>query len=309
VELVEAHDPRLHLKKLCDIDIGEFWREADAGTVGLSKDELATVLLRLGAKYNYGLAAGSTATRAQIGAFFQALQLQDLALAHACALGRDAAWKVFIARFKEPLTQAAIGITGSVVLGQELAGSLYAELFGLTDRGEQRSSPLAYYSGRGSLKGFLRATLAQKNVDNHRRFRRETPITNEDLPAASQAQIPTSDMLLRIGQSVTVTLGALAPEERFLLSAWFLDRRTLLEVSHILHVHEATVSRRLQRLTARLHEDLLKNLQISGLSRAAAEEALGTDPRDLDVNLRTLLQASRKSAFLQQGASADTEQV
>src|SRR5260370_39960118 len=107
-------------------------------------------------------------------------------------------------------------------------------------------------------------------------------------------------MLVRLGQSVTVTLGALAPEERFLLSAWFLDRRTLLEISHILHVHEATGSRRLQRLTARLHEDLLKNLQISGLSRDAAQEALGTDPRDLDVNLRTLLHASLKRPFLQQ---------
>lgn len=309
VGLAGTHEPELHLRALSGIEIAEFWREVDAGTVGLTKDELATVLLRLGAKYNYGLAAGTAATRAQIEAFFRALQLQDLALAHACALGRDAAWKVFIARFREPLTQAAIGITGSVALGQELAGSLYAELFGLTDRDEQRSSPLAYYSGRGSLKGFLRATLAQRNVDNHRRFRRETPITNEDLPAASPASVPASDMLLRLGQSLTTTLGAIAPEERFLLSAWFLDRRTLLEISDILHVHESTVSRRLQRLTARLHEDLLKNLQISGLSKAAAEEALGTDPRDLDINLRTLLQASQKSAFLQQGVSSDAKQI
>ena len=69
------------------------------------------------------------------------------------------------------------------------------------------------------------------------------------------------------------------------------------------------MSRRLQRLTARLHKELLKNMLASGMSKAAAEEALGTDPRDIDINLRTLLQVSRPAAFLQQGVSADLEQT
>jgi RNA polymerase sigma-70 factor (ECF subfamily) len=55
-----------------------------------------------------------------------------------------------------------------------------------------------------------------------------------------------------------------------------------------------------QRLTARLHKELLVRLEESGLSRAAAAEALDTDPRDIDMNLRALLQASRPDAFLQQ---------
>jgi RNA polymerase sigma-70 factor (ECF subfamily) len=92
-------------------------------------------------------------------------------------------------------------------------------------------------------------------------------------------------------------LGAVEPEERFLLAAWFLDRRTLLDISRIVGVHEATVSRRLQRLTSRLHNDLRRRLEASGMSRAAAEEALGIDPRDIDINLRSLLQASRSGAF------------
>jgi RNA polymerase sigma-70 factor (ECF subfamily) len=48
-------------------------------------------------------------------------------------------------------------------------------------------------------------------------------------------------------------------------------------------------------------------MQASGMSRAAAEEALGTDPRDIDINLRSLLQASGRSAFLKQGAAAELE--
>ena len=114
---------------------------------------------------------------------------------------------------------------------------------------------------------------------------------------------------MRLRQSVTIAMGTLESEERFLLSAWFLDQRTLLEISRMLRVHEATVSRRLQRLTARLHKDLLKNMQASGMSKAAAEEALGTDPRDVDINLRALLQNSQPAAFLEQGAPADLEQT
>jgi RNA polymerase sigma-70 factor (ECF subfamily) len=301
--------PELRLKELCGFGIEELWRQADGASVGLEPDELATVLLRLGLKHNYGVPPGTAAARAQIGAFWRGLQLEDLALAHACALGREAAWQVFIARFREPLTQAAIGITGSVTAGQELADSLYAELFGLTERGEQRGSPLAYYSGRGSLKGFLRATLAQRNVDHFRRAKRETSIGDEEIAAASPVPAPPAGVVERLRKSVAAALGALRAEERFLLSAWFLDRRTLLEISRVLRVHEATVSRRLQRLIAGLHKDLLKNLQSAGLSKAAAEEALGTDPRDLDMNLRSLLQGTQSSAFLDQGAPAEAEQT
>ena len=291
------------LKRLSGLSIDEFWREADAGSVGLGKEELARILLAIGSKYNYGLAPDATAGRAQVAAFWRALQLPDLALAQACALGRDVAWQQFMARFREPLTQAAIGIAGSAARGQELADSLYSEMFGLTERDGTRRSPLASYSGRGSLKGFLRATLAQRNVDLYRRTHREVPLPELDFAAAPAAAIPTPEVLSRLGDSVTATLGSLSPEDRFLLSAWFLDQRTLLEISRILRVHESTVSRSVKRLAERLHKELLRHLEASGMSPAAAREALGTDPRDLDINLRSLLQASRPGTFFQQGAS------
>ena len=257
------------------IVIDELWREADAESVGLGKDELARVLLAIGVKHNFGLAPGSSATRAQVGEFWRALQLRDLALAHACALGRESAWQQFMARFRQPLTEAAIGITGSAALGQELADSLYSEMYGLTQQGGERRSPLASYSGRGSLKGFLRAALAQRNVDRYRRTRRETPLAVDDLAAASPDPAPAPEVLSRLGESLTAIFGSLPPEDRLLLSAWFLDQRTLLEISRILRVHEATVSRGIKRLTARLHKELLERLQASGMSRAAARGGSG----------------------------------
>jgi RNA polymerase sigma-70 factor (ECF subfamily) len=103
---------------------------------------------------------------------------------------------------------------------------------------------------------------------------------------------------------VARTLGNLEPEDRFLLAAYYLDRQTLLQIARTLHVHEATISRRLKRLLAGLRGQLLKNLCACGLSRAAAEEALGADPRDLEINLRPLLQTSQTAAFSDHGASA-----
>jgi RNA polymerase sigma-70 factor, ECF subfamily len=301
--------PELHLKDLSGLEIHELWLAAEADSVGLREDELATVLLALGVKYNYGRPPGSVTTPQQIADFWRSRQLRDLALAHACALGRESAWQQFMTRYRDPLIQAAISMTSSAATGRELADSLYADLFGLTDRDGQRRSPLTYYSGRGSLKGFLRATLAQRNVDYHRRTKRETPLATDELPAVSPGTTPTTEMLSRLSQALSTTFGRLVEEDRFLLSAWFLDRRTLLEISRVLGVHEATVSRRLQRLIARLHDGLLENLQASGLGKAAAEEALATDPRDLDVNLRLLLQASQRGTFPEQAPSTDPSQT
>src|SRR5579863_4397087 len=92
--------PEVHFHELSGLSIDEFWQTANADSVGLGKDELAGVLLAIGIKCNYGMAPGISATRAHIGAFWRSLQLADLALAHACALGRDAAWQQFMARYR-----------------------------------------------------------------------------------------------------------------------------------------------------------------------------------------------------------------
>jgi RNA polymerase sigma-70 factor (ECF subfamily) len=98
-------------------------------------------------------------------------------------------------------------------------------------------------------------------------------------------------------------LRALPAEDRFVLSAYFLDRQSLLDISRVIRVHEATVSRRLKRLTGDLRKQLVHHLQAGGLSKRAAEEALGADPRDIELNLRALLQTSQTPPFSDKTAS------
>jgi RNA polymerase sigma-70 factor (ECF subfamily) len=57
------------------------------------------------------------------------------------------------------------------------------------------------------------------------------------------------------------------------------------------------VSRKLKRVCQDLRKQTLKNLENSGLSKRAADEALGADPRDLELNLKKLLQNSQSDAF------------
>lgn len=300
-------EPESLVTALSGLHIDELWREAEGNCVDLKKFELALALLAIGAKYNYGLAPGTQATRAQIAAFWRALQLRELALAQACALGREAAWQQFVNRYRDPLTQTAIALTESASRGQELADSLYSEMFGLSSRDGQRRSPLGSYAGRGSLLGFLRTTLAQRHVDHHRRTHRETPLDGKDFPSLSQAPAHAPEVLSHLEGALAVTMKTLDAEERFLLSAWYLDQRTLLEIGQLLRVHEATISRKLKRLTTKLRKELLKNLQRAGMSRQAAEETLGADPRDLTINVRALLQSSPPRAILQQRPESDSE--
>jgi RNA polymerase sigma-70 factor (ECF subfamily) len=135
--------------------------------------------------------------------------------------------------------------------------------------------------------------------------RNETPLETDDGPReiAAKPEAEASPYAGRMAAAVSRTLSGIGAEDRFLLASYFLDRRTLKEVARMVRVHEATVSRRIGRLTEELRKQLLRNLQAGGLSRRAAEEALGTDPRDVEVNLRVILQGSQTKTFQEQRGS------
>ena len=269
----------------------ELWRVSGAELVEVSKAEFAGALETIGARHNFGLDPERRANERQRETFWRALHLEELAIARGCALGRESAWRRFLAQYQEQLTRAAVEMTGSAALGEELASALYSELFGLTEREGRRWSPLLRYSGRGSLMGWLRAVLAQRRVNQYRKLGRETAL-GEIEPAAAVSEQLELERLEDLRVAIKMTLSEASAEERFLLSAYYLDQHTLHEMSRVLRVHEATVSRKLKRATERLRKRLLRTLRARGLSRRGAEEALGTDPRDVDLNLGKLLQKS-----------------
>jgi RNA polymerase sigma-70 factor (ECF subfamily) len=286
--------------------LNELWRESGAVAYGLEQQEFNRILHRVGTAQNYGMEPGAAASRRQQAGFFRGLRLADLTLARACASGHEGAWEHFIAVYRQPLFRAAIAITGSETLGRELADQLYAELYGLTARDGVRRSPLDSYKGKGSLMGWLRTTLAQRHVDHHRRTRRELPLDNlaegHEPPAADPKPGRLPAELLLLAKAVVETLEKIEIVERFLLAAYYIDGRTLLEIAPVLHVHEATVSRKLHRLVDGIRKQIVKSLLGYGLNKQAVQEMLGADPRDLDLNLKKILQVSLADAFQEKAA-------
>jgi len=233
--------------------------------------------------------------------FLLSLRLEDLVLARACAQGSERAWEVFLTRYRATLYETAYKIAKEESAARGLADSLYAELYGVDSKGQQRASKLRYYHGRGSLQGWLRTVVAQEYVNRYRTGKRETSLDAalEDGAefAAPQPEIPVIDA--RVEAAVNSELAVLTDEERFLLVSYYLDRRTLAEIAKLIGAHESTISRKLDRVTAGLRKRIGKRLVSSGMSRREAEEIMTeVDPRDLQVQVsETLRQETFGATF------------
>jgi RNA polymerase sigma-70 factor (ECF subfamily) len=221
--------------------------------------------------------------------FLGSLRLEDLALARACALGNERAWEQFMARFRSLLYDAALGIAKESSQARDLADSIYADLYGMGEREGQRISKLASYMGRGSLEGWLRTVIAQEFINRYRSRKRLVSLEEEEeegsqfaapAPAASASTDP------RVDSAIDQALAALDAESRTILSAYYLDGRKLAEIGRMLGFHEATASRKLDRITKALRKSIHAGLVKSGMSKRQAEEALETDVRDLGIDVR-----------------------
>ncbi|MGI9103535.1 MAG: sigma-70 family RNA polymerase sigma factor [Terriglobales bacterium] len=242
----------------------------------------------------------------------QSLRVEELALARGCAAGNEQAWQEFLTRYREKLFGAAYSIARDDATARELADSLYADLYGITTRDGQRVSKLASYTGRGSLEGWLRNVLAQEYVNRYRAQRRTVSLDEKDeegVQFAAPAREPVVALDPRLNQATDAALAAIGAEECFILASYFLDRRTLAEIARMLRVHESTISRKVEKITAALRKRIYEGLVERGMTRRQAEEALEADVRDLAVDVRArLAQETRATAFLppeERGAGKD----
>jgi RNA polymerase sigma-70 factor (ECF subfamily) len=256
----------------------------------------AEILCEVGLKY-----ATVATPEAEIRTLILSLRVDELALARACAAGNNSAWEIFLTRFREKLHLAALRIAREDSAARELADTLYADLYGTNLREGKRVSKLSSYTGRGSLEGWLRTVLSQEFVNRYRRTKRLVSL-DEESEEGVQFQAPEPEPILaadaRLSQATDEALAYLSPEERMVLSAYYLDGRTLAEIARMLGVHESTISRKLDKLAKSLRKQILAGLTRRGMSRRQAEEALEADVRDLQVDIRrSLAQDSASGAF------------
>ena len=252
--------------------------------LGLTAEEFAAILREICSRY-----LAPDATEAEQERFCRGLQLEDLALARACAKGNETAWDRFVARYKTKLHEAALAITKEQSAARELADSLYGELFGTLQTSGGRVSKFASYSGRGSLEGWLRTLLAQAYVNQIRRERRLVAFDERIESTAATSPYAPHATDARIAQAIHDALGQVPAEERFVLASYYLDNRTLADTGRMIGAHESTVSRRLDKITRGLRKQILRALRERGMSAREAQEAMDCDVRDLAVDVRSKL--------------------
>jgi RNA polymerase sigma factor (sigma-70 family) len=236
------------------------------------------------------LGPGSAVSRPKaVKEYLHRLHVEDLTLAAACAAGHDAAWEHFVVLYRPVLRAAARAIAGPAA-GDELADSLWAELYGVRGPGSlqaQEKYPvrrplLDYYHGRSSLATWLRAVLAQRHVDLIRASRRTTQLedcrdtdretpdqTSRDshCPAPPRPQFPDPDReryVAMFERALRTAFESLEPRERLRLSYYYIHDLTLAQIGRLLGEHEATVSRYLERTRRRIRESVEQALRNDG---------------------------------------------
>lgn len=249
-------------------------------------------------------------SKPEISKFIDEIQADDLCLIIACERGDENAWNDLVERFTPTVRSAARSASANEDAAQDLAQSIWAELYGLRTRKDGTpASKLAYYSGRGSLAGWLRAVVAQLAIDLFRkqsrlvqteedtdldRLARDAKI-GEGQPVLAGIPTPEESISSRFAQTdmqqaLNRAIQELAAEDRLLVKLYYFDNLRLREAGVVLGVHEATASRRLTRIQTDLRKRVAKILiDERGWTQAETEKSFAEVAQHLDTDLEGLL--------------------
>jgi RNA polymerase sigma-70 factor, ECF subfamily len=253
------------------------------------------------------------ASAQSINEFIDSLQADDLCLILACERGEESAWSELVERFTPTVRSAARSASANEEGADDLAQSIWAELYGLRVRADGKpASKLAYYSGRGSLAGWLRAVVAQLAIDHHRKQSRLVQ-TEEDadfdrlsrdgdegkekfLTAGTvnpESQIADKLAGVEMQEALAQSIGDLSADDRLLVKLYYFDGLRLREAGAVLGVHEATASRRLTRIHSELR-DRVESILIKdrGWTKAETRRSFAEIALHLEGDLELLLEKS-----------------
>jgi len=230
----------------------------------------------------YLLKDNAAAEHREVQAFVDELRADDLCLIIACEHGNEKAWEDLVANFDSTVKSAARKISANSEDAEDLASSIWAELYGLRQDAEgNKKSKLAYYSGRGSLAGWLRAVVSQLAIDQYRKTSKFVQIEEtrefENL-AEESSNISANGAVLHhnespeeilsekrtsddVASALQTAIAALDAEDRLILKLYYFDDLKLKDIAATFGYHEATASRKLVRVQAEIRKCVEKELK------------------------------------------------
>lgn len=258
----------------------------------------------------YVLSADESASHADIKTFIDEIRADDLCLILACEKGIESAWNDLVANFDSTVKSAARSISKNTEDAEDLASSIWAELYGLKQDADGRlKSKLSYYSGRGSLAGWLRAVVNQLAVDQFRKMSRFVQIEEnrefENLANESSEQAGNDLVIAHhdnpeelltakqterdVAEAFKKAIAALDAEDRLILKLYYFDDLKLKDIAASFGYHEATASRKLTRVQTEIRKLVEKELrERHGWSDTEVKRYLSETASKLGISLETM---------------------
>lgn len=246
-----------------------------------------------------------------IDKFIDGLHADDLCLVIACERGDQGAWSDLFEGYGPTVRSAARSASSNEAMADDVAQSIWADLHGLKLREDGKpAGKLSYYSGAGSLGGWLRAVVGQLAIDQHRRQSRLVQ-TEEDADLERLAHDATGEsdgagafhsatgpeeLLARsmasadVEEALARALADLSDEDRLLMKLYYFDGLRLREAGVVLGVHEATASRRLTRIHGQIRE-LVESILMKehGWTKTEATRSLAEVAAHLQTEVEPML--------------------
>ncbi|MDQ3712786.1 MAG: sigma-70 family RNA polymerase sigma factor [Acidobacteriota bacterium] len=269
----------------------------------------------------YLLRDNKTATGADVKSFIDEIKADDLCLIIACERGDEKAWEDLVGSFDSTVKSAARKFAKNAEDTEDLAGSIWAELYGLKkDAGGRLKTKLSYYSGRGSLAGWLRAVTNQLAVDQFRKESKFVQIEEarefENL-ANKSSENSDSNLIVAKSENPEETFSArqtekdvsaalkqaideLGAEDKLILKLYYFDDLKLKDIGATLGFHEATASRKLVRIQTEIRKSVERILRSRcGWKQEEVKRYLSDAASKLGISFEKLLAIFAVAAFVQ----------
>lgn len=276
---------------------------------GLGADMLKPRVVKVVDKYL--LRDTPDADRNAVRTFVEEIRADDLCLIIACENGNEKAWEDLVANFDATVKSAARKMSANAEDAEDLAGSIWAELYGLRQDAEgNKKSKLAYYSGRGSLAGWLRAVVSQLAVDEFRKQSKFVQIeesrdfenlaedashnsNNEHVVhhASNPEELLTEKQTAAdVAAALQTAIASLGDEDRLILKLYYFDDLKLKDIAATFGYHEATASRKLVRVQADIRKCVERELKKNhGWSDTEVKKYLSEAASKLGISLEKMI--------------------
>jgi RNA polymerase sigma-70 factor len=208
---------------------------------------------------------GYTPSENELRQFINDLQSSDLYLAIACANGNEYAWWDFDAGYRGYIERIARHLASADTEAEEVLDCVYTELYGTRVVEGVRQSKFATYSGRGTLRGWLRAIVWHAVVDMHRARHDEISIDDwsetggesQDRPGWQvRSMAGENQMLDQISydryrtvtiQALDASFASLDDHEKLLLLYYHVEGLKLREIARLVETPQSPLRRWFQR--------------------------------------------------------------